>query len=118
MSKLENRPVLMDIRGVKKWFPVKRGPLGSTKNYVKAVDDINLTIHQGDTLGLVGESGCGKSTLARTILRLIEPTAGEVIFQGEDLVKLSPAQLRNVRRDTSSASSSSSYSILLEKETN
>ena len=99
MSKLENRPVLMDIRGVKKWFPVKRGPLGSTKNYVKAVDDINLTIHQGDTLGLVGESGCGKSTLARTILRLIEPTAGEVIFQGEDLVKLSPAQLRNVRRD-------------------
>ncbi|MCI8304133.1 MAG: dipeptide ABC transporter ATP-binding protein [Lawsonibacter sp.] len=99
MSETGTREVLMDIRGVKKWFPVKRGLFGRDRRFVKAVDDINLTIRKGDTLGLVGESGCGKSTLARSILRLIEPTEGEVIFRGEDLVRMSPGQLRSVRRD-------------------
>lgn len=99
MSETDTREVLMDIRGVKKWFPVKRGLFGRDKRFVKAVDDINLTIRKGDTLGLVGESGCGKSTLARSILRLIEPTEGEIIFQGQDLMKMSSSQLRSVRRD-------------------
>ena len=99
MSNVDTREILMDVRGVKKWFPVKRGFFSKNQGFLKAVDDINLTVRQGDTLGLVGESGCGKSTLARTILRLIEPTEGEIVFRGMDLAQMSPSQLRNVRRD-------------------
>lgn len=91
--------ILLETRHIKKWFPVRRGILGRTTCYVKAVDDVSLTVRAGETLGIVGESGCGKSTLARSILRLIEPTGGEVLFEGKDLTKASPAELREMRRD-------------------
>ncbi len=91
--------VLMEVHNLKKWFPVKRGLLGFSKSYVKAVDDINLTIRSGETLGIVGESGCGKSTLARVILRLIDPTEGEVLFNGHDIASMTPKELRRARRN-------------------
>jgi oligopeptide transport system ATP-binding protein len=89
---------LLEIRDLKKYFPVGDGLFSRKKGNVKAVDGVNLTINEGETLGLVGESGCGKSTLGRTILRLIEPTSGEVIFQGKNLLGLSARELRETRR--------------------
>jgi peptide/nickel transport system ATP-binding protein/oligopeptide transport system ATP-binding protein len=94
-----NDEVLMEVRNLKKWFPVNRGLFNNNKSYVKAVDDINLTIRRGETLGIVGESGCGKSTLARVVMRLIPPTEGEVIFGGKDIAKISPRELIKIRRD-------------------
>jgi peptide/nickel transport system ATP-binding protein len=89
---------LLEIRDLKKYFPVGDGLFSRKKGNVKAVDGVNLTINEGETLGLVGESGCGKSTLGRTILRLIEPTSGEVVFQGKNLLALSARELREMRR--------------------
>lgn len=91
--------ILLETRHIKKWFPLSRGILDRTTSYVKAVDDVSLTVRTGETLGIVGESGCGKSTLARSILRLIEPTGGEVLFEGKNLTKATPAELREMRRD-------------------
>jgi len=90
---------LLEIRNLKKHFPVDAGLFSRGKGAVKAVDGVNLTINEGETLGLVGESGCGKSTLGRTILRLIEPTSGEVLFQGKNLLAMGPRELRNMRRE-------------------
>ena len=90
---------LLEIRDLKKYFPVGDGFFSRNKGNVKAVDGVNLTINEGETLGLVGESGCGKSTLGRTILRLIEPTSGEVIFHGKNLLALSARELREMRRE-------------------
>jgi oligopeptide/dipeptide ABC transporter ATP-binding protein len=90
---------LLEIRDLKKYFPVGDGFFSRKKGNVKAVDGVNLTINEGETLGLVGESGCGKSTLGRTILRLIEPTSGEVIFHGKNLLALSARELREIRRE-------------------
>ena len=90
--------VLLDVRNLKKYFPVRRGILGQTVGYVKAVDGVSFQLRRGETLGLVGESGCGKSTTGRAILRLIEPTAGQVIFDGEDLATLDRDRLRALRR--------------------
>jgi ABC-type oligopeptide transport system ATPase subunit len=89
---------LLEIRNLKKYFPVGEGFFFQSKGAVKAVDGVNLTINEGETVGLVGESGCGKSTLGRTILRLIEPTSGEVIFQDKNLLTLSQRELRDTRR--------------------
>jgi len=89
---------LLDVRGLKKYFPVRRGLFGRTRDYVRAVDDISFQVRRGETLGLVGESGSGKSTAARTILRLIEPTAGEARFDGEDIFAMDEAALRRFRR--------------------
>src|SRR5262245_52665566 len=72
--------ILLEVKGLKKHFPIHGGLLKRVVGQVKAVDGINLYIKRGETLGLVGESGCGKSTTGRTIIRLLEPTAGEVIF--------------------------------------
>lgn len=94
-----NEKTLMEVHNLKKWFPVKSGFFSNKSSYLKAVDDINLTIQRGETLGVVGESGCGKSTLARTIMMLIKPTEGEVIFDGKDITKMSQRELRKVRRD-------------------
>src|SRR5438477_3779882 len=93
-----NQP-LLKIRGIKKYFPVRRGFLQRVVGYVKAVDDVDLDVRPGETLGLVGESGCGKSTLGRSILPLGEPTEGTIIFKGEDLTRLGAAEMRRVRRD-------------------
>jgi len=90
---------LLEIRNLKKYFPVGAGLFSRHKGEVRAVDGVSLTVEEGETLGLVGESGCGKSTLGRTILRLIEPTAGEVHFQGKNVLSLSQRQLRDMRRE-------------------
>ncbi|HEY1233914.1 MAG TPA: dipeptide ABC transporter ATP-binding protein [Candidatus Binatia bacterium] len=90
---------LLEIRDLKKYFPVGDGLFSRKTGNVKAVDGVNLTINEGETLGLVGESGCGKSTLGRTILRLIEPTSGEVVFRGKNLLALSARELREMRRE-------------------
>lgn len=92
-----NETVLMETRHLKKWFPIA-GSLGKGKACVKAVEDVNLTIRKGETLGIVGESGCGKSTLGRLLLRLIEPTEGEILFKGKDINQLSAEEMRQTRR--------------------
>jgi oligopeptide/dipeptide ABC transporter ATP-binding protein len=89
---------LLDVRNLKKHFPVTAGLFGRRTGLVKAVDDVSFTIDRGQTLGLVGESGCGKTTTARSILRLEEPTAGHILFEGRDLAALPPAELRRLRR--------------------
>jgi len=89
---------LLEIHDLKKHFPVGEGLFSRNKGTVKAVDGVNLSVEEGETLGIVGESGCGKSTLGRTILRLIEPTSGEVVFQGKNLVAMSQRELREMRR--------------------
>ncbi|ATF13176.1 dipeptide ABC transporter ATP-binding protein [Brevibacillus sp. AG] len=90
---------LLEVRGLKKYFPIRSGLLKKVTNHVKAVDDLSFTVATGETLGIVGESGCGKSTTGRAILRLLEPTGGEVIFQGENLAALSPNEMRMKRKD-------------------
>src|SRR5687768_17791035 len=89
---------LLEIRNLKKHFPVSDGFFSRNKGAVKAVDGVNLAVNEGETVGLVGESGCGKTTLGRTILRLIEPTAGEILFEGKNIMGLSASQMRPLRR--------------------
>jgi len=92
--------VLMEVRDLKKWFPVTGGGIISrTVGYIKAVDGVSFTIRRGETLGLVGESGCGKTTTGKVILRLSEPTAGEVFFEGRDIFKLSNQEMRKLRKE-------------------
>ncbi len=90
---------LVQVRNLKVHFPVRGGLVGSTVATVKAVDGVDLDIKRGETLGLVGESGCGKSTLGRAILQLIKPTSGSVLFEGQDLTKLSSGAVRRKRVD-------------------
>jgi oligopeptide transport system ATP-binding protein len=90
---------LIDVRHVKKYFPIRRGVLQREVAQVHAVDDVSFSVQEGQTLGLVGESGCGKSTLGRTIVRLLEPTAGEIIFEGTPIEHLSTRRLRPLRRE-------------------
>ncbi|RAL21355.1 ABC transporter ATP-binding protein [Thermoflavimicrobium daqui] len=90
---------LLEVKGLCKHFPIKKGVLRKTVGLVKAVDQVSFYVKPGETFGLVGESGCGKSTTGRAILRLIEPTSGQIYFEGEDIVKLSRTHLRKARRD-------------------
>jgi peptide/nickel transport system ATP-binding protein len=89
---------LLDVQNLKVHFPIRKGLLRRTVGHVKAVDDISFRVYRGQTLGLVGESGCGKTTTGRAIIRLVEPTAGKVIFEGVDVASLSSHQLRQMRR--------------------
>jgi len=92
-------PPLIEVRNLKKYFPVKKGVFSRVVAHVRAVDDISFAIAPGETLGLVGESGCGKTTAGRALLRLVEPTSGEVLYNGANLLALSPDQMRRHRRD-------------------
>jgi len=90
---------LVEVRGLKKYFPVTSGAIARrVVGWVKAVDDVSFSIRRGETLGLVGESGCGKTTTGRCVIQLERPTAGSVLFEGRDLVALSAAELRPLRR--------------------
>jgi oligopeptide/dipeptide ABC transporter ATP-binding protein len=88
---------LLEVENLKKYFPVKKGAFSRTVGQVRAVDGVSFTLNRGETLGLVGESGCGKTTVGRSILRLIEPTAGRVTFNGKNLLELDHETLRNTR---------------------
>ena len=90
---------LVSVRGLRKHYPLRGGFFGGSRLAVRAVDGIDLTVRAGETLGIVGESGCGKSTLGRCILRLTEPTAGEVWFDGQNLLALSARDMRRMRRE-------------------
>ena len=90
---------LLEVRDLKKYYPVTGGLLSRHLGDVKAVDGVSFYIKEGETLVLVGESGCGKSTLGRTILRLEEPTEGEIIYQGTDITKLDKRELRGLRKE-------------------
>ncbi len=101
---VNNNNLVLEVKSLKKYFPIKTGFLKKTSGYVKAVDDVDLYVRRGETLGLVGESGCGKTTLGRCILRAIEPTQGEIQYHFEkgervDITALDPRELRSVRKN-------------------
>ncbi len=93
----EENKTLIEVRHLKKYFPIKGGVFSRQVGSVKAVDDVSFTIPEGKVMGLVGESGCGKSTTGRTMLNLIKPTSGELLYRGVDIYKLKPAEMRKYR---------------------
>ena len=95
---MPDAPVVLDVENLTKHFPVRKGFLGRTVTQVRAVDGVSLHIRQGETLGLVGESGSGKSTVGKSVLRLLDPTAGRIRLHGEDITQVSGEALRNARR--------------------
>ena len=90
---------LVQVKNLVKFFPIRGGFLQKVKAWVQAVDDVSFTIREGETVGLVGKSGCGKTTVGRTMLRLIEPTSGSVVFNGVDVLKLRGRELKEMRRN-------------------
>ena len=99
MSISANGKPLVEVKSLKKYFPIRKGVLQREVARVHAVDDVTLAVYEGETVGLVGESGCGKSTLGRCIVRLLEPTEGEITFEGRQIEKLGARKLRPLRRD-------------------
>ena len=94
-----DQPILLEVKNLKTWFPIRRGILQRTVGHVKAVDDVSFVVRRGETLGLVGESGCGKTTVGRTILRLIANSGGEVRFDGKDVFGANALDMRRLRRE-------------------
>lgn len=90
---------ILEVKDLVKYFPVRSGVLQRVSAYVKAVDKVSFAVKKGETLGMVGESGCGKTTIGRTVLRLVEPTSGEVSFAGQNILKMNSSQLKPIRRD-------------------
>jgi peptide/nickel transport system ATP-binding protein len=90
---------LLNVKNLSVWFPVRKNLFGKAFSFTKAVDDVSFEVTKGETLGLVGESGCGKTTLGRSLLRLIEPTAGEIIYNGIDLTKKTSDEIISLRKD-------------------
>ena len=102
MSEIQKNPateedIVLEVKDLVKWFPIKAGFIKRTVGNVRAVDGVSFKIRRGETMGLVGESGCGKSTCGRTILRLLEKTSGDIIFNGQDISALSKEELRKIR---------------------
>jgi oligopeptide transport system ATP-binding protein len=95
----EHDPTLLRVRGLKKYFPIRGGPFSRRIGDIRAVDGVDLDILRGESVGLVGESGSGKTTVAKAILRLVEPTAGQILFEGRDLCQLSDEEMRKKRAD-------------------
>ena len=89
---------LLEVKNLKKYFPIRKGLLGNKISYVKSVDNVSFSINKGETLGLVGESGCGKTTTGRTVLKLYEPTSGEIIYNGIDIAPFKPSQIKEYRK--------------------
>ena len=98
-KKLYEQKPLMQIKNLKTYFPIRNGFFGGISDHVKAVDDVSFDVYPGETLGLVGESGCGKTTIGRTIIRLEEPTEGQMIYKGKDIAKMNTEELRLFRKD-------------------
>src|SRR6267143_3942915 len=98
MSVADGTAPLLEVQGLKKHFPIHQGVFSRVSGYVYAVDGVSFHIERGETLGLVGESGCGKSTVGRTLLKLLEPTAGKILVRGRDITDLDPAQMLPYRR--------------------
>ena len=90
---------LITVKNLTKYFPIKKGVFRRTVGWVKAVDNVSFNVYDGEILGLVGESGCGKSTTALTMLRLVEPTSGEIMFKGKNIAKINKKQMRRYRKD-------------------
>lgn len=99
VTKKESKRVILSIKNLKQYFPIKKESFFKQKSFVKAVDDISFELMEGETLSIVGESGCGKSTTGRSILRLEQPTDGEIVFNDKDIVRISNTDMRKVRAD-------------------
>ena len=95
---LYSQEPILKVENLRTWYPLRKGVFGRTYDHIKSVDDVSFDVYPGETLGLVGESGCGKTTLGRSILRLVEPTSGKVIFEGRDITKLNNKELREYRK--------------------
>ena len=95
---LYSQEPILKVENLRTWYTLRKGVFGRTYDYIKSVDDVSFDVYPGETLGLVGESGCGKTTLGRSILRLVEPTSGNVIFEGRDITKLNNKELREYRK--------------------